>query len=216
MKRGQISFAIAGIIFGFLLGFVVAHEIYGGRFIGVAAVAPQRGGAPMGAGSASDFDPAQGAPSMDMMDQVSQELGALKQAIQDNPEDVVALRRLGNLYMDAAMYEQANDYYRSALAVEPEDVHLRTDLATSLLMMGQAREALTELEHCVEHDPEHGKTWYWKGLAHVELGEYEEGEAAFVRALELMPGAFQIEELRAEIERVKANRSTQAEGASPS
>jgi tetratricopeptide (TPR) repeat protein len=151
-----------------------------------------------------------------MMDQVSQELSALKQAIQDDPKDVVALGRLGGLYMDAGMYDQAIDYFRRAVEAEPADVHMRTEMATTMLMMGQAREALTELEDCIELDPGHGKTWYWKGLAHVEVGEYEKGEASFAKALELMPGSFDLEELRAEIEKIKAQRASESGGASPS
>lgn len=214
MKREHISFAVAGVIFGFLLGFVIAHEMYGGRF---AAVASGAAGAPAPMG-ARQPPPAgdQGADSMGMMDQVTQELNALKRAVQDNPNDTAALGRLGGLYMDAAMYDQAIEYFRRAVETDPADVHMRTEMATAMLMMGKAHEALAEFEDCVELDPDHGKTWYWKGLAHVEVGEYDEGEASFAKALELMPGAFDIEELRTEIEKIKTQRAVEGEGASPS
>ena len=217
MKREHVSFAVAGVIFGFLLGFVIAHEMYGGRFAAVASgagAAPPP--APMGARQSAGPADEPAAPHTGAMDQVTQELNALKQAIQNNPGDAVALGRLGGLYMDAGMYEQAIDYFSRAVEVNPSDVHLRTEMATALLMMGKAREALAELEGCVELDPAHGKTWYWKGLAHVELGEYEKGEASFAKALELMPGAFNLEELQAEIERIKAQRGSEGGGATPS
>lgn len=211
MKREHISFAVAGVIFGFLMGFVIAHEMYGGRFAALASGAASEP-APMAA--------RQSAPTGDqgagMMDQVTQELNALNRAIQENPDDTVALGRLGSLYMDAAMYEQAVEYFRRAVETDPSDVHMRTEMATAMLMMGKAHEALAEFEDCVELDPGHGKTWYWKGLAHVEVGEYDQGEASFARALELMPGAFDIEELRTEIEKIKSQRSSEGEGASPS
>ncbi len=222
MKRESLSFGVAGVIFGFLLGFVVAHEMYGGRFAGMpfGAVTP---GAPAGqpsSGSMAAPSAASGATpqvgSADTMEQVTLELNALKQALQEDPHDVKVLGRLGQLYMDAAMYEQAIQYYRQALAVQPGDAHLRTDMATSLLMMGNAVEALAELKDIVAGDPEHGKTWYWLGLAHVEAGEFEQGKAAFTKALELMPGSFDMEEISSEIEKVKARRAAESSGSSPS
>ncbi len=221
MKKEQISFAVAGVIFGFLAGFVVSHEIYGGRFAGVPVAGASamrgspRGPAQSGAGAAPPAGGG-GAPSMDMMQQVQKELEALKQAVKEDPRNVAALGRLAGLYMDAGMYDQATKFYSDALDVDPSNVHIRTDLGSCLLMMGKADEALRELKDASSRDPGHGQTWYLMGLAHVERGEYEEGEAAFSKALELNPGSFDMAAVRAEIERVKAKRAGKPGGVSPS
>jgi len=221
MKKEQISFAIAGVIFGFLVGFVVSHEIYGGRFAGVPVMGGSsmagspRGPAQSGAGDASPAGGG-GAPPMDMMQQVQQELDALKQAVKEDPRNVAALGRLARLYMDAGMYDQAAKFYSDALDVDPANVHIRTDLGSCLLMMGKADDALRQLKDATARDAGHGQTWYWMGLAHVERGEYEEGEAAFARALELSPGSFDMAALRAEIEKLKAKRAGKPGGVSPS
>ena len=48
-KGQQFSFAIAGVIFGIVLGFVAAHQFYGGRMGGVApAMAPETMGGERG------------------------------------------------------------------------------------------------------------------------------------------------------------------------
>ncbi len=227
MKKEHISFAIAGVIFGFLLGFVIAHEIYGGRFAGLplasasapSAPSPRQAG-PMGSQGAPPAGSTGEAPAgggEDTMEQVRREILALKQAIQEDPRNATALRRLGSLYMEAGMYDQALPFLRDALAADPADVHARTDMAACLLMTGKTAEALEELKACVARDTDHPKTWYYLGLAHVESGEYAEGETAFARALELSPGSFDMEQIRAGIQRMRARRESGAPpGAPPS
>ena len=52
LLRKQISFGIAGIIFGVLLGFVVSHEVQGGRAARTGPAAPQaQSGSGMGGGA---------------------------------------------------------------------------------------------------------------------------------------------------------------------
>jgi len=221
MKKEQISFAVAGVIFGFLVGFVVSHEISGGRFAGVpvtgasAMAGSPRGPAQSGAAAAAPAGGG-GAPPMDMMQQVQMELDALKKAVKEDPRNVAALGRLARLYMDAGMYDQAAKFYGDALSVDPSNIHTRTDLGSCLLMMGKADDALKELKDAASRDPGHGQTWYWMGLAHIERGEYVEGEAALAKALELNPGSFDMAALRAEIEKVKAKRAGKPGGVSPS
>lgn len=208
LVRRQLSFAIAGVIFGFLMGYVVAHEIYGGRFgaIPVSAAAPvpsvsgQRG--PEGGAI-----PGHEGVSMESMESVRRELDALKERVRQDPKDSQALGRLGDLYMEAGMYDRSVEYYRQAIAVKPDDVHLRTDLGASLMMQGKASEAKGELEQAVAIDPGHSKTWYTLGFALIQTGEYDRGEAALAKSLDLSPGAFDMGQLKAEIEKLKAGRA---------
>ena len=227
MKKEHISFAIAGVIFGTLLGFVLAHELYGGRHIGVpaatspVAAGPRGGMPPQGAGSGmgapmdSSAAPSDGAGTQ-TMEQVSKEIESLKAAIGKNPRDAESLARLGGLYMDAGMYDRALEFVHSALELKPEDIHVQIDYATCLLMTGKAADALAQLENAVARDASHPRAWYFMGLAQVDVGEYDKGEASFKRALELSPGSFDLDALRAEIEKVKAQRASGASGASPS
>lgn len=231
ITRQHISFAIAGIVFGALLGFVGAHQLYGGRFSGSGGapetMGGQRGAPTMasspagpegGGGGASGPGPAPGGgDQMAQMEQVKKELAALKQAIEKDPHDVSALGRLGNLYMDAGMYDKAAEYYRDALEVEPGNPDLRTDLGTCLRGMGRVSDALREFQESVSRDPKHWKGWFNIGIVYLyDLDQYQKAEEAFGRALALNPGSFDMNAVRAEIEKVRAAKAGRPAGSTPS
>ncbi len=147
------------------------------------------------------------------MEQVTQELNALRAVLKDDPRNVQALSRLGRLYMDASMFDKALGFLETAVKESPDDVGIRTDMATSLLMMGRAEEAVAEFKTCLERDPAQARTWYSMGFAYVQMAQYDQAEQAFEKALELSPGAFDMQALKAEIDRLKAQRGARSSGA---
>lgn len=221
ISRKHVSFGIAGLIFGFLLGYVVSHEVSGGRFAGVARAggpaAPPPGAMPRMSGAAPPGNGQAAAPSMETMEQVRKELEALKKAISENPRDVLALTRMGDLYMDAGMFDKAAEYYASALEVEPANVDVRTDMGTCLRQMGRQQEALEVFRESVARDPKHWKSWFNIGIITLyDLGDYRQAEEAFGKVLELNPGSFDMEAVRDEIEKVKSQKAAEASSGSPS
>jgi len=46
-----------------------------------------------------------------MMQQIQQEMEALRKALEASPKDAGLLTRMGNLYYDAGMFDKARDYY---------------------------------------------------------------------------------------------------------
>lgn len=49
-------------------------------------------------------------------------------------------------------------------------------------------EAVGYLTRELAEHPQNGKAWYYRGVSHANLGEWNEAKADFDRALELMPG----------------------------
>jgi len=220
VNRNQISFGIAGLIFGVVIGFVAAHEIYVGR--GGPGPAQARAAAPpmgsSGGGGMAGSPPmgAMGGGEGDMatMDQVTRELEALRKAVEENPGDLSALTRLGNLFMDAAMFDRAVDYYRAALAIDATLVDIRTDMGTCLRRLGRSEEALKEFRTSVEQDPEHWKGWFNVGVVCLyDLGRYDDAEAAFEKVFALNPGSFDMEAVRTEIRKMRSGAVASGEGA---
>lgn len=220
--RRNLSFAIAGVIFGFLMGYVVAHEVYGGRYGRTPPSAEGPAPAMTGSGMASRQGGGPGSPehppvgpqsgeggenTQAMMEQVARDLEEMKKRVAENPKDREALVRLAAIYRDAGMYDRSVEFLQQALTVDPNDVHARTDLGSSLLMQGKSEEAVRELQQAVALDAGHGKTWYTLGFALVQVGRYDEGEKAFEKSLELSPGAFDITHLKEEIGKLKAARA---------
>ncbi len=195
----QISFGIAGIIFGFLLGYVTAYEIHTGRMMGVTQAAAAPPSAPMG-GNAPPAGAAGGGPQADRMAQVQQELAALRQALDQDPNNLVALVRMGNMYMDASMFDKAADLYQRALDVDPNNPDVRTDMGACLREMGKTKEALAAFEKSLSQDPNHWKSWFNIAIVNLyDLGDYEKADAAFRKVVELNPGALDMKAVEAEI-----------------
>lgn len=236
ISRQHIAFAIAGIIFGFLLGFISAHQFYGGRLGGVASAnAPETMGGQRGApviagqepsgmggsqapgGGGAPGGPSPGGPSMEQMEQVKKELSALKKAVDEDPRNVVALSRLGNMYMDAGMFDKSIDYYRRALEVEPGNVDIRTDMGTCLREMGKVDEAMQVFRESVSRDPNHWKSWFNIGIVYLyNLDDYAKAEEAFSKAHDLNPKDIDMNAVRAEIEKLRQEKAGKPAGAKPS
>jgi tetratricopeptide (TPR) repeat protein len=161
----------------------------------------------MGAGDAG------APPDMAVMEQVRREIDELKKAIEANPKDVTALTRLGNLYMDAGMFDRAAQFYGDALAVDATLVDVRTDMGTCLRRMGRPQEALDAFQASVRQDPAHWKSWFNIGVVCLyDLQRYEEAEKAFEQVLALNPGSFDMNAVREEIRRLRANPAQGSQG----
>jgi len=164
VNRDHVRFLVSGILFGFLVGYVVAYGIYEPRVKEVAGTPPEAGNlgmtgasiGPAGGGGTPGGSAPAGPPSGDAtMAMVLQQIGELKERIQKDPKDVEALTRLGNFFQDAGKYEQAIEYYKRSLALGPRDVDVRTDMGICLREMGKPDEAIAEFRHSVEDDPKH-------------------------------------------------------------
>ena len=222
MKKGQISFAFAGLTFGLLVGFVVAHQIYAGR--GAVPTHPpipagmsgSMGGA-AGAAQAPGMPPggSQGEGCMETMKAVQREITALKELLEKDPKNVMALARLGDFYFDAGMFDKSAAYYEEALEISPDNVNVRTDLGTCLRNLGKPEEAMRHFETAVEDEPDHWKGWFNIGLVSLyDLQDFDRAMTAFERVAVLKPGTVDMDKLRQEIqqEMEKFRSSSESDG----
>ncbi len=213
MNKGRLSFALAGILFGFLAGFLVARQMYAGRDAGFThpPVSPELTAGPL---SGSVAGSPGGAPSREeggarmAMENVSREIAGLKELLEQDPENLMALVRLGNLYFDAGMFDGARQYYERALRLEPENVDVRTALGESLRNLERPREALEQFEQAVRAQPDYWRGWFNVGVvALYDLGEFEKARAAFEKVAEIKPGTVDMQALLKEIERIRAEKA---------
>ncbi len=84
--------------------------------------------------------------------------------LETNPNDLEALIALANANYDIQRWELARDLYRRALAIDPKNPFVRTDLASSLRRMGDVEGAIAELEAVLKNDPKHGAALYNLGV----------------------------------------------------
>ena len=87
-----------------------------------------------------------------------------KQRIEKNPKDKDALMFMGNANYDINRFEQAKEYYKRYLEIDPTHPGVRTDLATSYYQAKDVDAAVRELKTVLARTPEHEAALYNLGL----------------------------------------------------
>jgi thioredoxin-like negative regulator of GroEL len=187
MDRDQLRFLASGILFGFLVGYIIAYAIHEPRVKQTAAPVPAAGN--LGMGSVVGSPPPQSGPMGQqgaggqggpMMDRMMEEIAALRAALEQDPANLPALVRLANLNHDSGKFAEAVGLYSRALEIRPDDVNVRTDMAICLRELGKVDESLAEFRTSLTHDPEH---WHLFDRQDVETA----GEA-FAQVEKYNPG----------------------------
>ncbi len=199
MKREPMVFAVAGMIFGFVLGYMAAG-------LGQPPTSESRPRLP--AQAAARSTPAAGAAPAD-----ADEVRALESLAARDKQNVQARVELGRLLMEHAQYEAAARWYREALGLKPADNDVRVDLGASLLSLGRAPDALAEFDQALKNDPGHKQALYNKGLALMRTGRGPEAAVVWDGLLKRYPGDPQLQGLKDQVERLRAGRGS---GAGPS
>lgn len=198
MNKDQLQFLVSGILFGFLVGYIIAYAVHEPQVVQHAAPVPAAGNMGMGQsvpsadGGAAARDSGGGGTeggNDQMMARVFEEITALKAAIEKDPKDVQAILRLANMYHDARKFDQAVDLYRKALEITPRDVDARTDMGICLYEMGRADEAIAQFRTSLQYGPKHWQTWLNLGIVSLSgKNDVETATEAFAKVEEINPG----------------------------
>jgi cytochrome c-type biogenesis protein CcmH/NrfG len=150
MKLESVVFAIAGVFFGLIAGWIIGSQqaSMSPRTVSPAAEIAAQGPAPAGS--------APGTPAPAILDET--QVQALRNVIDQDPKNAVARAQLGNLYYDAGRYTDAIKWYGESIALNPKDVSVSTDLGVSYYYNNQPDLAIKQLEHSLQVDPKHAKT----------------------------------------------------------
>jgi cytochrome c-type biogenesis protein CcmH/NrfG len=147
MKAESIVFAIAGSLFGLIVGWILGSQQTLGSNRISAPVAQQTAAAPAAAPAASQAVP---------LDENRAQ--AMRTAAEQNPTDAKARVELGNMYFDAERYADAITWYEDALRINPADPNVSTDLGVAYYYTNQADRAVSQFEQSLKVDPKHTKT----------------------------------------------------------
>ena len=109
-------------------------------------------------------------------------LSSYRHVLELAPNDLEALRGVGNVYYDFEEYAKAIDYYQKYLALSPEDANVRTDLGTMYLYTNDADRAIAEYQTVLAKKPEFFQAYFNMGIAYQEKGESDKAQQALARA----------------------------------
>ena len=144
MKSDNVVFAVAGVMFGLIAGWIIGAQQAGPR---APTPAPAAAAAPAG-------NPAASRPTL--LDE--QQVQALKSVADREPSNPRPRTQLANLYFDAEKYDDAIKWYEAAMKLAPSDPNLSTDLGVSYYYTNQPDKALELFAHSLKLDPKHTKT----------------------------------------------------------
>lgn len=133
-----------------------------------------------------------------------------KHVLAHQPDDLDALRGLGNVAFDRQQPEAAIGYYERVLAARPDDRDVRTDLGTMYLTAGRTREAIDTYEAVLKAHPGFFQAQFNLALAYRAAGEPLRVVAALERAQAMAPDESTRQQVTEAIARLKAAPPTAA------
>lgn len=152
MTKESVALGVAGVLFGFLAGWIIGAQQ--GRPASAPGAPVQQAAAAAPGGAGATGGQAQGeAPKFDQA-----RVDQLRQRATDNPKDAGVRAEIGNAYFDAERYPEAITWYEASLGLEPKNVNVSTDLGVSYYYANQADRALAQFERSLAIDPRHTKT----------------------------------------------------------
>jgi tetratricopeptide (TPR) repeat protein len=151
MKLESVVYAISGVLFGLIVGWIIGSEQ---AKLSPRTRAPQQAeAAPLPASSPA---PESSAPAPAVLDQTK--VRALENVAEKDPKNAVARAQLGDLYYDAGKYPEAIKWYQESLTLNPKDVSVSTDLGVSYYYNKETDRAIDQLQKSLQIDPSHAKT----------------------------------------------------------
>lgn len=200
MNKDNLIAAVFGILLGFIAGYLM-HEVMATRqpprlAAGSNAMPPQAV-PPSSAGPAA-------APQQDLAaaQAAMEEMRQLEQLIQQNPNDVQAIRRLADLSFDQAQWPQARDLYTRFLELQPGNVDVISDLGVVYRGLKDYDRALQLFDEAQKIAPDHWRSYYNEAVVlGIDLSRFDEAQTVLTELERLQPGNPNVSQLAAEVEK---------------
>jgi cytochrome c-type biogenesis protein CcmH/NrfG len=192
---------MAGVFFGFLVGWVIGAQREVPGTARTAATAASQGGA----------QPAQREPAAPLDEA---RVATLKTTAEKDPQDAPTRVLIGNLYFDAERFPEAIQWYQDALKIDPRNPNVSTDLGIAFYYTNQPDRALAQFDRSLQLDPKHTKTLLNIGIVRAFGKEDIEGaKQAWQKVLEVAPGTPEASMAQRALDGLKSHPATS--GAAP-
>ncbi len=95
---------------------------------------------------------------------VDEAVAPLLMNLNTTPGDFNTIVQVANLYYDGRQYEEALQYYKLAVKIQPTNADLLTDLGTSIWYTGDADGAIAEFQKALKYRPDQPGTLFNLGI----------------------------------------------------
>lgn len=117
-----------------------------------------------------------------------------------DPDNLAALRGVGNIDYDRRRYDEAIAAYEHYLSRKPDDARVRTDLGTMYLSSGNADVAVVQYKKVLAAHPNFFEAYFNLGVAYAEMDNKLVARSYFLKARTLAPD----DKTKAEIDQMLA------------
>jgi tetratricopeptide (TPR) repeat protein len=104
-----------------------------------------------------------------------------------DPNNLDALRGIGDVYYDRNKYDEAIAAYEHYLKQKPKDPEVLTDLGTMYLYTGNADQAIVQYKKAIALKPDFYQAYYNMGVAYGEQGDKANAAIVLTKAISLAP-----------------------------
>lgn len=125
------------------------------------------------------------------------------QLLEKNPDDLDALRSLGNIAFDQEQPTEALEFYQRYLKQKPDDLEVRTDVGTMHLAAGDTNAAVRAYEDVLKDNPSFFQAQFNLAIAYRTAGQNEAAVGALRKAADVAPddtARQQVQQLLARVE----------------
>jgi tetratricopeptide (TPR) repeat protein len=101
------------------------------------------------------------------------------------PNDLEALRGVGNVYYDFEEFDKAVEYYQKYLTLSPDEASVRTDMGTMYLYSNKLDNAIAEYQKVITKKPDFFQAYFNLGIAYQEKGDTNKARDFLTKAKSL-------------------------------
>jgi tetratricopeptide (TPR) repeat protein len=189
MKSDAIAYGVAGIMFGLLAGWIIGSQ--------QAKLAPP----PAPVAAAQQSAPAEAPAVLD-----ETQVAAFKTVAEKEPKNPLPRVGLGNMYFDAARYDEAIKWYSEALKLSPKDADISTDLGYAYFAINEPDRALEQFDRSLTMNPKHLKTLWNIGVVRARGKQDLQGaQAAWEKLVEIAPDSVEGQNAKRALEAIRSS-----------
>jgi tetratricopeptide (TPR) repeat protein len=104
-----------------------------------------------------------------------------------DPDNLDALRGIGDIDYDKQLYDEAIAAYEHYLKKKPDDPEVRTDLGTMYLYTGNADQAIVQYKKAIASKPGFFQAYYNMGIAYAQQNQADDAAATLKQAIAFAP-----------------------------